>query len=134
MNTQIQANQDKRGFYHSCDRETYRKLRRVRHFLHWQRIQANRHLRWSAKLPHNRVKWVFDGLYLKQGLDISFTKWKSEPWAEPPRCPVNLDQMYRDYLTAREGHQNPDDAQPIVLSAEAIDAISATCENWLKEI
>ncbi len=128
------VNQDRRGFYHACDKATYRKLKKVRLYSHWLRIQTARHIRWNAKLPHNRVKYVFDGHYAPNALAISFTKWKSVPWTEPALCPISLTQLWKDYDAAKICYENADDVKPIVLSIEAIDAMIESCDRWLESV
>ena len=132
MNTVKNEYQDRRGFYHSCGRETYCLLRRVRHYAHWQRIQQARHDRWSAKLPHNRVKWVFDGFH--DAPDIGYTKWKSVPWPEPILCPINLSILRRDYETAKDGKESFADVKPLFLSDSDIQAMIDNCEEWMHSI
>jgi hypothetical protein len=133
MNT-IVTNQDRRGFYHSCDIETYKKLKQVKQFIHWQKIQSNRLKRWNAKLPHNRVKWIYNGHYSEKALAISFTKWDSQPIEKPQQCPISLEALKRDYINAKVCYERMEDVKPNVLTIEAIDNMVENCQRWLSEI
>jgi hypothetical protein len=128
----MQVFEGKYGF-HNCDKETYRKLKRVRYYNHVNRIQRTAHERWSRKLPKNRVRWKFDGLYSPQMLDISFTKWKAEPWAEPMVCPVNLYLLESEYKNAQP-QKTPNDVKPLGVPTKVIDSLIEQAEEWLKAI
>lgn len=132
MITTINVFQSKWGF-HPCSREHYMKLKQVRYYLHINRMQLAAWERWSRKLPKNRVRWIFDGFYDKHALDISFTQWKAEPWAEPEGCPVNLSLIMTDYNNALPV-PSADAVKGLVIPLESLDAMIEQCEGWLRRI
>jgi hypothetical protein len=119
--------------FHPCDREHYKKLKKVRYYNHINFQQQMAHQRWSRKLPHNRVRWQFDGFYDKNALDISFTKWKAIPWMEPEVCPASLILMAQDLIKAYPVKAT-DDVRQLTLDTETLDAMIEQCEAWLKRI
>lgn len=121
MNTAtINIGQDRNGKYHACDRETYKKLRKARFFAHVERIQQARHDRWSAKLPHNRVRWT----------KVAAGTWKATPWEEPELCPVNLNILYSEYKNAQKAHDDPSKVLRMKLDQSGIDAMIETLYAW----
>ncbi len=130
MNTTITTNQDKLGKFHSCDRETYRKLKKARFFRHVERIQQARHNRWSRKLPKNRVKWVKAGFYSPTALSISYGAWNAEPWEEPELCPLNLNILDGEYRNAKISHDDPKKVLAMKLSVDGLEAMLETLYAW----
>ena len=135
FNEDKEMNQDKLGKYHSCNRETYRKLKKFKFFYHVGRIQHFRHLRWASKLPHNRVKWqrVLTPDAMKLGDKVLLFKnasWVSTIWEEPERCPINLSVLEHDYKNARIGHDDPSKVVAMKLDEAGLDAMIEQLYAW----
>jgi hypothetical protein len=126
----ITTHQDKGGMFRSVDRETFRKLRRVRFFSHVSRIQASRYERWSRKEPQNRVRWVFNGFDYRRSADRGFAEWKAEPWAMPEQCPISLSTLQREYESACLRHDNPEKVVSMRLDPQALEDMLKALYDW----
>lgn len=120
MITEQVSRMDRKGNYHSCDRETYKKLKKVRFFAHVERMQQARHERWSRKLPHNRIRWS----------KVAFGTWTATIWEEPELCPLNLGILFVEYQNAKIGQADPTKVIPMKLDQKGIDAMIATLYEW----
>lgn len=120
MITTLSANVDKFGKFHSCDRTTYKKIRKVRFFRHVERMQQARHDRWGRKLPHNRVRWE----------KIAVGTWKSTPWEEPELCPINLNILDGEFRNAKVAHDNPQKVMAMKLDLTGLDAMISRLYAW----
>ena len=118
---------------HPCDKATYRKLKKYRYYAHIERIQQSALQRWSKKLPHNRVRWQFDGLYAEKMLSLSFTKWKSIPWERPEVCPINLHLLAAEFRKTMPVKTEAE-VKPLSLTTETLDELVEQAEAWLKRI
>jgi hypothetical protein len=125
---------DKLGNFRACSKEHYLKLKKIKYVIHLSRIQSANHRRWAAKLPHNRLKWIFDGFYSPNALDISFTKWKSEIWKEPLLCPVNIDIWKKDFEIARKFYKSESEVEKLLLPESALDCLIESCEKWIATV
>jgi hypothetical protein len=130
------------GFY-PCNRETYKKLKRL-NFLSLLSKQAdNRYACWANKLPHNRVsrKWTRNEQGQKIGCEIG------QPLPEPKngfvrfKDRINLkvgfitlrDAISQDYRNARYPKLTAEQVSPLFLRSERIDFWLAEAETWFQQ-
>jgi hypothetical protein len=113
--------------YHSCDIETYRKLRVIRRHFWKEVVQFCRWQRWTRKHPHNRPVGSVEPQYAGIAIDKKrVSKWgvgyaAQQSWYWP---------VDRDVLAivnasneARMPHANPDNVPRMKVTAAQIDAV-----------
>lgn len=131
MTTTVNIFESKFGF-HPCDRETYKKLKKVRYYLHIERQQQSALKRWSAKLPHNRKRRICTEVYTdKNGKHTPI--YEVTEWNKPQVCPINLHLFSAEYRKALP-QSNPEHVKQLSLSLEQIDSFVEQAELWLKSI
>jgi len=124
--------------YHSCDYETFLKLKKL-HKLYWQTVyRFAAWERWDRKLPHNRV--IRRKLRSEDGTPHGYEVVGMQP--EPKYCPYFVVERYgwkriashgivEAYRTARTPRSKAENVKPLDLSVERIDKILAEVKGWL---
>jgi hypothetical protein len=136
------------GRFVPCDRDTYRKLKRIRHLAAFAEVDRRRWDRSQRRLPKNRVfirrrgsavvrepvdalRMIFAPFY---GLRLaSHAGGMCAAYPPDARLAEESELMARfmnDYHSARHPVANPADIRPLSLSATEIDALLQQIELW----
>lgn len=140
--TQTNVHQGKHGFY-PCDRETFKKLKKLQQF-YWKALHRNAQWeRWSRKSVQNRVerKWYRDDKGRKTHFEVV------GPLAEPQRYPIFIhakrwrakgehalqdNGILEEYNKARYPAATAEQVNPLKLTIEQIDRMLADLEAFEK--
>ena len=141
MDTLVVGPVQGRWGWYACDKETYKKLKRLNYllFLH-QRVSAA-YDRWAMKDPQNRIskKWSRNdkgqkiGYTLgevipepKKGCDAFNERVQTGKWTY-----VSISSLIcEDYRNARYPKATAEEVKPVVLIADKIDNLLKTAETW----
>jgi len=127
------------GMFVPCDRETYRKLKRIRHLATFAEAERRRWDRSQKRLPHNRTFKRRCGLGrpVRERADAArmiFQPFYSLVPAEGDvRMAQESDRMkcfFEDYRAARYPKPAAADVTPLKMSIEQIDALLIEIELW----
>lgn len=132
------------GMFVPCDRETYRKLKRVRHLAGFAEAEARRWDRSQRRLPHNRAfKRRRGGRLVREPVDegrMVFAPFYELKAAVPGRglredarvvCGTALLAAFRaDYDAARRPVPEAGMVAPMQLAAHELDELLERIEVW----
>ncbi len=141
MTTIQNVNQSRWGF-HSCNRETFLKLKKLQNF-YWKALRKQAEWnRWNRKEPQNRLlrKWFRNEKNQKTGFEIIgpkpepkvypvFKKWKNYYLPDGSHA---LDDMgvLADYTNARTPRKTLEEVKPLKFSIEKIDKMISELEAF----
>ena len=132
------------NLYVPCDRETYRKLKRIRHLVSFAEAERARWNRSQRRLPHNRAfTRRRGGRLVREPVDagrmIFGPFFELHPAPAGLRLPQDaklaagtelLTRFYEDYLNAKRPVPDPAAVKPPRLTARQIDQILEQIELW----
>ena len=132
------------GMFVPCDRETYRKLKRVRHLAAFAEAERRRWGRAQRRLPQNRTfPRRRDGRRVRElvrpGRMIFGPFYALAPAGPEARLPANarlatgtemLSRFFADYDAARHPVTTAEEVGPMRLSAAEIDELLERIEVW----
>ena len=150
MTTQpVQPYPTRFGMFAPCDKETYRKLKRIRHLAGFAEAERRRWDRAQRRLPHNRAfkrrrcrvvtpepvderRMLFAPFFAPQSAAPSSTDSKFN-WPPDARLTAATElhaRFLRDYQAARHPRPEPQDVRPLSLTPPEIDALLEQIELW----
>jgi hypothetical protein len=115
--------------FHSCNYETYLKLKKLKKY-YWKAIyRIAEWNRWNNKLPHNRIirKWHRN----EKGQRVGFEIVGQKP--EPQRLPVFTREVLSDFENARLPYKTVEEIKPLYFSLNQIDSMLKELENFSSE-
>jgi hypothetical protein len=131
------------GHYVPCDRETYRKLKRIRHLAAFAEAERARWDRSQRRLPHNRAfKRRRGGAVVREPVDARrmifspFFELRPAAAMELPADAVlasgtELRALFtEDYYNARRPVADPAAVRPLKLAPQQIDELLEQIELW----
>jgi len=136
------------GMFVPCERATYRKLKRIRHFATFAEAERRRWDRSQRRLPHNRNFKRFrlrdaNGRFVRElvdarrmifapfyALDAADTSLGFPPDARLARQTELLTRFSADYHAARHPKSAAGEVQPLQLSLAQIDDLLTRIEVW----
>jgi hypothetical protein len=127
------------GMFVPCDRETYRKLKRIRHLATFAETERRRWDRSQRRLPHNRAFKRRRGPGRPERELVDATRMIFQPFYElvPAEGAVRIAQesdrmrcFFEDYCAARHPKPAAADVTPLKMSIEQIDALLTQIEVW----
>lgn len=133
------------GMYVPCDRETYRKLKRIRHLAGFAEAERRRWDRSQRRQPHNRtfkrrrasgkvVRELVDGSRMIFAPFFALVTVDAAPGYPPDARltkPTELFvRFFDDYQAARHPKSNAAAVTPLKLSIHEIDALLEQIELW----
>lgn len=132
------------GMFAACDRETYRKLKRIRHLAGFAEAECRRWNRSQRRLPHNRVfkrrrggKVVRELVSAERMIFAQFFEFgpvdPAPGWpgdARVARGTQLLARFYADYGNARKPKVLPAEVVPLKLSPAEVDDLLGRIELW----
>lgn len=132
------------GMFVPCDRETYRKLKRVRHLAAFAEAERRRWDRAQRRRPQNRAfTRRRDGRPVREpvrpGRMIFAPFYALAPAGPAPGMPADarlargtelLSRFFAAYNAARHPGAQPADVRPMQLSAAEIDELLERIELW----
>ena len=132
------------NLYVPCDRETYRKLKRIRHLVGFDEAERARWNRSQRRQPHNRLfKRRRGGRVVREPVDatrmVFAPLFELRPAPETLRLPPDaqlahgtelLTLFYEDYLSAKHPVPDPAAVKPPRLTAPQVDQLLEQIELW----
>jgi hypothetical protein len=133
------------GMFAPCDRQTYRKLKRIRHLAGFAEVERRRWDRSQPRLPHNRTfkRRRASGKIVREPVDENRMIFKPffelrpvEPTSVYPvdarlAGPTDLHaRFFEDYRAARHPKATAAEVRPLSLSRQKIDSLLEQIELW----
>ena len=133
------------GMFVPCDRETYRKLKRIRHLAGFAEVERRRWDRSQSRLAHNRKfkRRRPSGKIVREPVDecrMIFLSFYGLSRAAAAACmPVDArmacttplhERFFESYRAARYPKPTAAEVQPLALSREEIDWLLEQIEVW----
>ena len=137
------------GMFAPCDRETYRRLKRIRHLAGFAEAERRRWDRSQRRLPHNRAfrrrrggrvvrepvsaeRMVFGPLYeLRPAGEAEAGAGAAWPAGARLARPTELfSRFFEDYHSARRPKATAGEVRPLKLAPAEIDRLLGQIELW----
>jgi hypothetical protein len=132
------------GKFAACDKETWKKLKKIRRLAQFAEHRSDRWMAWNRKIPKNRrtkktgQAWpepvLFARFYrLEPRKRHSWETWMHEgQHTHLVVCTAEHDRFFADYWTARHVTDTPEELRPLSMTVEEIDALLADIEAWYR--